>query len=81
MHRSGSGFGDQTGGHLRQNCANFKEILTGSMLLSGRGSFADHFEDTECIEVHDFNVNALQRTNLMSRNMAMFLKYTFKMYR
>lgn len=31
--------------------------------------------------LHDFNMNALQRTNFMNRNMAMLLKYTSKMYR
>ena len=46
---------------------------------AGHG-FAGHFEDTECNEVHDFKVNAPQRTNFMNRNIAMLLKYIFKMF-
>ena len=77
MHRNGSDFGDQTWGQI-----NYGKTVPICLHENEAGNgFAGHFEDTECIEVHDFHVNTLQRTNFMNRNMAVLLKYTFKMYR
>ena len=71
------------GTKLGQIAAKLCRFLINKLALSGNEAghgFADHFENTE-LEVHDLNVNALQRTNFMNRNIAMLLKYTFKMYR